>query len=526
MIEENVGLPEGWVWTKLGEIRTDWSKGVEPNKFPEQQFELYSVPSFDLRMPEIVPGSNIGSNKQTVENGTALLCKINPRINRAWVVGNSSDYPKIASTEWIPFFKLQDIVPAYLCYYLSLQTVRDYLAAHASGVGGSLMRITSRTITDYPFPLAPMKEQQRIVAAIEQQFTRLDAGVAALKRAQAKLKRYRAAVLKAAVEGKLTEAWRAEHPTTEPASNLLERILKERRVKWEADLKAKGKDPAKVKYIEPAKPDMEGLPELPERWCWATVEQLITYLRNGLPQKPETSPPGYRILRINAVRPMKVDLDEIRYLPLSERDAKAYFLDNGDILFTRYNGSLELLGVAGMVRSCSLPTLHPDKLIRVKTVLAEPLSSYVEMASNVGVSRAHLESRARTTAGQTGISGSDIKQIPIPLPPLAEQEQVIAEVEQRLSVICQLETIVEANLKRAERLRQSILKEAFAGRLVLQDPDDEPASELLENIRKERQGRKKGIVENGRYTKVSGEPVKIDVEGTRQVELWESVGGG
>jgi len=112
------------------------------------------------------------------------------------------------------------------------------------------------------------------------------------------------------------------------------------------------------------------------------------------------------------------------------------------------------------------------------------------------------------------------------LPPLAEQEQVIAEVEQRLSVICQLETIVEANLKRAERLRQSILKEAFAGRLVLQDPDDEPASELLENIRKERQGRKKGIVENGRYTKVSGEPVKIDVEGTRQVELWESVGGG
>ena len=118
-------------------------------------------------------------------------------------------------------------------------------------------------------PLAPINEQHRIVAAIEQQFTRLDASVAALQRAKTKLKRYRAAILKAAVEGKLTEGWRAEHPITEPASILLERILKERRAKWEADLRAKGKDPAKVRYVEPVGPDVESLPELPEGWGWA-----------------------------------------------------------------------------------------------------------------------------------------------------------------------------------------------------------------------------------------------------------------
>ncbi|MFO0877416.1 MAG: hypothetical protein U0840_08580 [Gemmataceae bacterium] len=142
-------------------------------------------------------------------------------------------------------------------------------------------------ITAFP----PLAEQRRIVAKIEELFSDLDAGVAALERAKANLKRYRAAVLKAAVEGKLTEAWRAEHPHTEPASKLLERILAERRRKWEADQLAKfaaaGKEPPKnwqAKYVEPTPPDITGLPELPEGWCWASVEQLSVVVRGASPR--------------------------------------------------------------------------------------------------------------------------------------------------------------------------------------------------------------------------------------------------
>jgi len=130
--------------------------------------------------------------------------------------------------------------------------------------------------------------------------------------------------------------------------------------------------------------------------------------------------------------------------------------------------------------------LHPDKLIRAKVVLDNTLPVYLEMVSNVGVSRAFIESKARTTAGQTGISGGDIKQMPVPLPPLAEQEQIVAEVERRLSVADDAAARVAAGLKRAARLRQSILKRAFAGALVPQDPTDEPASALLERIAAER----------------------------------------
>ena len=145
----------------------------------------------------------------------------------------------------------------------------------------NLASINKGVLSRFPVPIAPVQEQRRIVAKIEELFSDLDAGVAALEQAKAKLKRYRAAVLKAAVEGKLTEEWRAKHPPKETASQLLERILKERRRKWEEDqlaayAKAGKKPPAnwKDKYKEPAGPDETDLPALPEGWCWATVEQL------------------------------------------------------------------------------------------------------------------------------------------------------------------------------------------------------------------------------------------------------------
>jgi type I restriction enzyme S subunit len=111
---------------------------------------------------------------------------------------------------------------------------------------------------------------------------------------------------------------------------------------------------------------------------------------------------------------MKVDLAETRFLDEIEGSVDDYFIENGDLLFTRYNGSVDLLGVAGMVRGCTEKVLHPDKLIRVKLALGEPLPSFVEVAANVGASRKHMAGRARTTAGQKGISGPDVREMPIP----------------------------------------------------------------------------------------------------------------
>jgi len=184
-------LPAGWTTSTLGKIRQDRSRGIDPKKHPEERFELYSVPSFQLRTPEILFGREIGSNKRTVEIGTVLLCKINPRINRVWVVAGHSSYPKIASTEWIPFFAVEGVVPQYLCYYLSTNAVRAYLAAHVSGVGGSLMRVNASAIKNYPLPLAPFNEQHRIVTKIEELIGALESGSNSLQAAKARLRQYR-----------------------------------------------------------------------------------------------------------------------------------------------------------------------------------------------------------------------------------------------------------------------------------------------------------------------------------------------
>jgi type I restriction enzyme S subunit len=214
--------------------------------------------------------------------------------------------------------------------------------------------------------IVPLAEQQRIESAIEQQFTRLDAGVAALRKAQTKLKRYRAAVLKDAVEGKLTEAWRAEHPTTEPASMLLERILKERRAKWETDLRAKSKDPTKVKYVEPAKPDVEGMPDLPEGWCWATVEQVgdVQLGRQRAPQY-HTGPYMRPYLRVANVFEDQIDISDILTVNFTPEEYEIYHLKFGDILLNE-GQSLELIGRPAIYRDEVPGACFQNTLIRFR----------------------------------------------------------------------------------------------------------------------------------------------------------------
>lgn len=497
--EQRNGLPARWTLTTLGAIRLDRSQNIEPSRWPDEQFELYSVPSYDIGTPEIVYGREIGSNKQTVEINTVLLCKINPRINRVWIVGNFSPHRKIASTEWIPFESITGIDPKYLRYFMQQGSFKDFLAANATGIGGSLMRIKPSVFENFPLPLPPISEQHRIIEEIEKQFSRLDAGVIGLNRTEKNLNRLRTATLRAATEGRLVQSEvalaRLERRDYESGAQLLERVVSERRRKWEvaqlAKMEAQGRQPKnekwKAKYVAPASPDISNLPELPEGWAWATLDQLSWDASYGTSEKTKHEWSGTPVIRIPNISNGRIDTRDLKRanqsLPINEQTA----LTVGDLLIVRTNGSKDLIGRGALIRIPFEELYYfASYLIRFRLLGERTLQEWIALLWGSIRIRNFIEDLAATTAGQYNVRLSSLKDICIPLPPIVEQERIISEFERRQSIVDNLEKAVSTNLERAEVLRQRILKHAFEGKLVPQASSDESAEKLLEKILSEK----------------------------------------
>ena len=346
--------------------------------------------------------------------------------------------------------------PRYLAWFLQTPIYRERISELAAGV--NINNLRARHIQEMPIPVPPPDDQRRIVEEIEKQLTRLDAGVAALNRIQVNLKRYRAAVLKAACEGRLVpteaELARQEGRSFEHASVVLKRIKAE---------KAKLATDSRRRSHRTADPSLPpDLPPLPEGWAWSTLGDLATLVRNGISKRPEGDS-GQPILRISAVRPMSVNVSDIRFLGGDPTAYHDFRLEPGDLLFTRYNGNPELVGVCAVFPTVANAMVHPDKLIRVKTVATAFLPSFAAVTANTGASRSFLVSRARTTAGQTGVSGADLKQTPIPVAPLSEQHRIVVEVERLLSFAENLDRSVVSGLFLSSVLRRALLASAFSG---------------------------------------------------------------
>ena len=474
-------LPSGWTLISAGEFIKKKSASFNIAKEEQRVVELYSVPSHETGLPEILDSKEIGSNKQYVSEGDILLSKINPRLNRAWVVGNHSYHDKIASTEWIVFEKNEKIIPSFLKYALTTNRVKEYLAHNSSGVGGSLTRVKPVIMNSIFLGVPSIDQQKRIVAKIEELFSELDNGIAALKTAREQLKVYRQAVLKHAFEGKLTAKWREENQDKlETPEQLLARIQQEREARyqqqleewtqaikeWEADGK-EGRKPTKP--TKPATLKIQAADaELP--WCFVNYEGICELIRNGISAKP-TGESGVKIFRISAVRAMSFDLNDIRYISNEDGQYDDFLLKNGDLVFTRYNGTRDYVGVCAEYKGDG-SHLYPDKLILTRLGVKSVLPGFLEKAFATGISRDFIEGKIRTTAGQSGVSGGDIKSTPVPICSLAEQQEIVNTLEEKLSNIEQNEKEIEGALAKAELLRQSILKKAFSGKLV---PEEENA---------------------------------------------------
>lgn len=365
---------------------------------------------------------------------------------------------------------------------------------------GRFQRIATNTVNiahlgagrfaDVEFWLPPRSEQERIVAKVDELLSDQDAGVASLKRAKANLKRYRASVLKAAVEGRLTEEWRKKNPQAEDGQMLLDRILRERREKWERDLiagfAAKGKEPPKIwqtKYEVPA--HIDGLFTCPRGWTWASALEICDRIENG-----NTPPPAEMQSDTGEIPFLKVyNLTRSGRLDFSikptfvSRETHATTLSRSRVLPDDV-----LMNIVGppMGKVSIVPGTHPEWNMNQAIVLfrhsSELRPRFLMLCLMCDDVLKWIVRTAKATAGQFNISVSNSRILPIPLTSLAEQDEIVRIVEERLSQIDAAETTIDVELTRSKKLRQGILKQAFEGKLIPQNPTDKPARNLLERI--------------------------------------------
>ena len=321
----------------------------------------------------------------------------------------------------------------------------------------TVKHLSSKSIAEIPLPLPPMEQQKRIVAEIEKQFSRLDEAVANLKRVKANLKRYKAAVLKAAVEGRLveTEAERArrEGRSFETGAQLLQRILETRRSQWQG----------KGKYKEPAVPDTTDLPELPEGWVWARLD-AIAALKGGITVDSKRQDQTARVvpyLRVANVQRGYLDLSEVKTISAPASDIESLRLRLGDILFNE-GGDRDKLGRGWIWEDQLADCIHQNHVFRARLVAADVLPKLVSWWGNT-FGKDYFQREGKQTTNLASINLTKLSAFPVPLPPLAEQQRIVAEVDRRLTLLRATEDQVDANLQRAECLRQSILSAAFSG---------------------------------------------------------------
>ena len=352
--------------------------------------------------------------------------------------------------------------PDWLFYWL--KTVDAVTLSH----GGNMPSLPLSRVKQVECPLAPLAEQQRIVEKIETLFAELDQGEEALREGQKLLARYRQSVLKAAVTGTLTANWRAANgPPKETGEDLLARILEERRATWQG----------RGKYKEPVEPETEGLPELPEGWTWSTMPMLGEFGRGKSKHRPRGDPKLYEdgkypFLQTGRVRNSSGLISEYDKLYSDFGLAQSKLWPAGTVCITIAANIAE----SGILE---IDACFPDSVVGL-VPHEEIEGAYVELF--IRTAKADLDRFAPATA-QKNINLDTLNNVAVPLPPAEEQSEIADKVTSLIGASMVIERGLEHELDRSAALRQSILKDAFSGKLVPQDPSDEPAEKLLERIR-------------------------------------------
>lgn len=492
IVSEMSSLPRGWVRENLAQLIDPRTEKVLPSSLPDLQFiGMDHVEPHTTRILGSVPASSMKSSAARFYQGDVLYGRLRPYLNKV----AEPSFDGLASAEFIVLPTNELLDSKFLKYRLS---ALDFVSFASHLDEGDRPRVGFDQIGVFEVLVPPAKEQRRIVAKLEELFSELDAGIESLKTAREQLKLYRQALLKHAFEGKLTAAWRAENADKfESAEELLERISKDRAEryqqrmaewkeavqKWEENGK-KGPKPSKAgttKAIEPptdlASADTS---ELPAGWRWSHVGEFFDVYVGATPSRRRSD----------------------------YWDGEIAWVSSGEVAFCRISETKEKITAAGYSSASTIA--HPPGTVmlamigegktRGQAAILDILAAHNQNTAAIRVSETgcspeylyhYLALRYEATRklgsgnNQKALNKDRVARLRVPICAIEEQREIANLLEEQLSALDVLNQEIHDSLSRAEALRQSILKRAFSGQLVPQDPSDEPASVLLERIRAE-----------------------------------------
>ncbi len=490
-----IDLPEGWTIARLEQTCTSpqygWTTSADKSRN-----DLKLLRTTDISKGVIDWSAVPGCERQPDNPEKYLIALGDIVVSRAGSVGLSyvvKECPRsIFASYLIRFRAIPPMDSEFVGLYLKTPQYWAAIADETAGI--AIPNVNASKLKRLKIPLPPLAEQKRIVAKVEQLLERINAARERLAKVPGILKRFRQAVLAAACSGCLTAGWRARNFGVDSASEKLRTILAERRAKWEAaeltKMKSRGSLPRddkwKKKYRGPLDPSINNLPELDETWTWATIDQIRAHEPNAITDGPFGSnlktahytESGPRVIRLQNIGD-GIFIDEHTHISDEHFEKLGkHGIFSGDVIIATLGNPIP--------RACVLPDhvgpaivkadcirLKPHHDLAVRRYVAYTLNDYstrMRMAEVVhGVGRARLNLR-------------EVKAIPVPLPPLVEQREIVRRVEALFKLASTIEKRVVAAAVRAERLTKAILAKAFRGELVPQDPNDEPASVLLERI--------------------------------------------
>lgn len=502
-------IPKTWTLSTIGEI-FDTTSGGTPSRKVDSYYRgnIPWVKSGELNYniiydteEKITEDAIANSSAKLFPKGTLLIALYGATIGKLAILGlDASTNQAICGIYGNNLCELRYV---YYFFFLKRQKIIEM------SVGGAQPNISQQIIRSIHIPLPPIAEQGRIVAKIEELFSNLDNGIKNLENARDQLKIYRQAVLKYAFEGKLTETWRNQHAhSLEPAEQLLKKIKHEREKQydtrleeWEKKVKewqANGKEgkkpskPSKPKDLPPlTEAELKELPKLPDGWSWMRLGNICLEIFDG-PfgsnlKTDDYVDKGVRVIRLENIDNLKFINSKKSFITEQKYQAlKRHTVVAGDLIFSSF--------ISDYTKVVLLPS-YIDKAVNKADCFCVRLSDilsnrYIEFFLSTNMTHKQLSNEVHG-ATRPRINTTQLKQIVLPISNINEQREIVSEIEARLSVCDKLEQTVNENLKKAEALRQSILKKAFEGKLVPQNPDDEPAQKLLQRINAQKEKRTK-----------------------------------